>query len=744
MPTSESPNPQHCGKCGAALSAYAPDGLCAACMLESAFEEQDARAEDDAGPTPLLSFSDYELLEEIARGGMGVVYRARQMSLNRVVAIKMILGGHLANAAEMQRFRAEAETAAQLQHPNIVAIHEVGEHAGQPYFSMDLVAGRNLAQWVRDEPLPLRKAAGYLKTIAEAVQFAHSRGVLHRDLKPSNILIDDSDVPRITDFGLAKRLDDSQLSTNDPHLTQTGQVLGSPSFIPPEQAAGHKHAIGPASDVYSLGAILYHCITARPPFLAETMTATLRMVAETEPVSPRLLNVSVPRDLETICLKCLEKDPKRRYATAQELANEIGRFLRDEPVRARPASQAEKAWRWCRRKPALAAATVLVLFLLLVVGIGSSVAAFRISRERRQAEANGNRAQAMADFLASMLEAVGPSKALGRDTTMLREILDKTAERVGKDLKDEPEAEADVRMVLGKTYAELSLYDNALEMANEALRLRLQHFGPENTAVADALANVAAFRLYRGDYPGAEKANREALVMRRKFLGNNHTNVATSLNNLSLAVWNQAKFEEAETYQTEALDIRKRLLGNTNLDVGRSLANLAMVQWVRGNFASAEERMAEALKVFRTQVSDEHPDIASLENNLASMLGKKGELEQAEALHRKTLEVRRRVLNGQHAKISYSLTQLAVVLTARGQLDEAQTHLLEALDMEKKLSLRDHSDAADTLWALGMVVEKKGTSWPPRPICWMPWNCGKSCWVQKTRTWPKHSMPWRL
>ncbi|MCX6927404.1 MAG: serine/threonine-protein kinase, partial [Verrucomicrobia bacterium] len=533
---------QYCGKCGAALSGYAPDGLCAACLLESAFELPAGGSGDDPRPLTLLTLKDYELLEEIARGGMGVVFRARQISLHRLVAIKMILGGQLANAAETQRFRAEAETAAGLQHPNIVAIHEVGEHAGQPFFSMDLVEGQNLAELVRKEPLPSRKAAAYLKTIAEAVHYAHSHGVLHRDLKPSNILIDDSDQPRVTDFGLAKRLIDSELSPNDPQLTQTGQVLGSPSFIPPEQATGQKDAIGPPSDVYSLGAILYHCLTARPPFVAETITATLRMVAENEAVSPRLLNASVPRDLETICLKCLEKDARRRYATAQALADELGRFLRGEPIQARPVTAVEKLWRWCRRKPALATAIGLVF----VVIAGSPVAVLLINQERLHARASQTMAQVMTRFVADMLEGVGPSVAQGRDTALLKEILDRTAERVGTNLRGFPEAEADVRIVLGKTYAELSLATNALEMTQAALRLRRQHLGPTNAAVAEALNNLGASLFDVGDYAGAEQAARDALAIRMQVFGPRDTNVALSLNNLGLALWNQSKLKEAE------------------------------------------------------------------------------------------------------------------------------------------------------------------------------------------------------
>ena len=262
---------------------------------------------------------------------MGVVWKARQASLNRTVAVKMILAGKLAGEAEVQRFRREAEAAANLQHPNIVAIHEVGEHDGQHYYSMDYVQGRDLGALVRESgPLPPARAAECLKTIAEAVHFAHQRGTLHRDLKPQNVLMDAAGVPRITDFGLAKFIE------RDDSLTQTGAAMGSPSYMPPEQAAGHLDQVGPHSDVYSLGAILYELLTGRPPFRAETAVATMRLVMESDPVPPRKLNPAVPPDLETICLKCLEKNPARRYPSAHALAEELGRFLKHEPIQARP------------------------------------------------------------------------------------------------------------------------------------------------------------------------------------------------------------------------------------------------------------------------------------------------------------------------------------------------------------------------------------------------------------------------
>ncbi|MCL4181750.1 MAG: protein kinase, partial [Verrucomicrobia bacterium] len=328
-------------------------------------------------PASKTRFGDYELLEEIAHGGMGVVYRARQVSLKRIVAVKMLLFGQFAGKAAFERFRAEAQTAAHLQHPNIVAVHEIGETDGQPYFSMDYVAGRNLAELVRDRPMPARQAAGYLRKIAQAVHYAHAHGVLHRDLKPANVLIDETDEPRITDFCLARQL------AGDSGLTLTGQVLGSPNFMPPEQGTGKHAKVGPASDINGLGALLYYLLTARPPFLAETFEATLAQLLNTDPVAPRQLNPSIPRDLETLCLKCLEKDPARRYASAAELTAELDRFLRDEPILARSIGPTGKLWRWCRRKPALAAMAAAVVTLLLTVTAVSVASAWRIARARK-------------------------------------------------------------------------------------------------------------------------------------------------------------------------------------------------------------------------------------------------------------------------------------------------------------------------------------------------------------------------
>jgi serine/threonine-protein kinase len=307
-------------------------------------------------------FGDYELLEEIARGGMGVVYKAKQVSLNRVVALKMILAGELATEADVARFRTEAEAAGKLDHPHIVPIHEIGQHEGQHYFTMKLIDGASLAA---QRTMARKTAARLVAIIARAVHHAHQRGILHRDLKPGNILIDRQGEPHVTDFGLARRVD------GDSGLTRSGAIVGTPSFMAPEQARSEK-VLTTGVDVYSLGAILYELLTGRPPFRAETPLDTVLQVLEREPERPRKIDPGIDRDLETITLKCLNKNPEQRYESAAALADDLERWQRGEPIAARRAGSMERLVKWCRRRPAAAAligVSVFALATLFAVGI---------------------------------------------------------------------------------------------------------------------------------------------------------------------------------------------------------------------------------------------------------------------------------------------------------------------------------------------------------------------------------------
>lgn len=431
-----------CNVCGAPLSADAPSGLCPRCLLELARAPlvPETLAAPSAGPDDIESasfqrfFGDYELIEEIARGGMGVVFRARQVSLNRPVAIKMILDGPLAPRGFVARFQTEAETVAKLQHPNIVPIYETGCHQHRHFFSMKLLEGGTLADRLA-RPIPanlpaLRASVGLIIDVCRAVHYAHQHGVLHRDIKPANILFDSDGTAFVADFGLAR------LVETDSGLTQTGAFLGTPAYMAPEQA-GEKQATT-ATDIYGLGAILFHLLTGRPPFHGPTIVETLRLVVEQEPPPPRSLNPALDRDLETICLKALAKDPAARYTSARAMAEDLDRWQNGRTILARPARPAEKFWRWCRRRPLTAALLACVVALLVAVA-GISISAFiRINDALRAAEAaKSGETRKLWDSYLAQARAQRWSGGSGRRFDSLKAIASAVAIRPSLELRNE-------------------------------------------------------------------------------------------------------------------------------------------------------------------------------------------------------------------------------------------------------------------------------------------------------------------
>jgi WD40 repeat protein/serine/threonine protein kinase len=415
------------------------DPLLAHAATEDQFASlQPGEAVESALPSPVVP--GYQILGEVGRGGMGVVYRAWQTKLNRPVALKMILAGGHAGPRERQRFRTEAEAVARLQHPNIVQIYDIGEHDGRPFLALEYVAGGSLAQRLRREALPVREAAQLVETLAHAVHYAHQQGVIHRDLKPANILLQKSEIrnpkserdqssdvsdfgfrisdftPKVADFGLAKQLDAA------PGPTASSEVMGTPSYMAPEQAAGRSRAIGPTTDVYALGAILYELLTGRPPFRAETPLETLHQVLHAEPLSLHRLRTNVPRDLETICLKCLEKEPGKRYPSATALAEDLRRFLNGEAIQARPARPWEKAWKWARRRPAWAALLLVSALAVLGFSLGAVLYSVQLRAALSRAEAQERRTGEL--LYAAEMRLAQRLWHLG-DLHRLRELLDR-------------------------------------------------------------------------------------------------------------------------------------------------------------------------------------------------------------------------------------------------------------------------------------------------------------------------------
>src|SRR5437773_6568586 len=455
-----------CRKCGAKIFSDAQEELCTGCVLEAALGIlPDAVAEvDDPGQPPspmpataraaalLGEFGDYELLNEIGRGGQGVVFRARQKSLNRIVALKVIGLGQWATKAHLKRFRFEAEAAASLDHPCIVPIYEVGERDGQCYFSMKFIEGGQLDEVVKQTPISIRRAVELIAKVARTVNYAHEHGILHRDIKPGNILLDAKGEPQLTDFGLAR------LVESESTVTRTLEVLGTPSYMATEQEVGNNPAtagLTSATDVYGLGAVLYQLLTGHPPFAGGTTYETIKLLLETEPRPPRLWNSKVDRDLSTICLKCLEKNPERRYCSALALAEDLERWLRHEPIQARHTGVFARGKKWVRRKPtsALLAACLVVIaaasgwivskteLIRGPVATGIAVLPFENLSEQKE---NAAFADGVQDDILTKLAKIADLKVISR-TSVMEYRGKRNLHQIGNDLRVSHVLEGSVR-----------------------------------------------------------------------------------------------------------------------------------------------------------------------------------------------------------------------------------------------------------------------------------------------------------
>jgi tetratricopeptide (TPR) repeat protein len=683
------------------LSAAVAEGLCPSCLTRSVFANDDEPPAEEIGEADQPQrIGDYELIERIARGGMGVVYRARQISLDREVAVKILLDSAFATPDELARFRAEAAAAAALQHPNIVAVHEIGEEKGRRYFSMDFVAGKDLAALTRDGPLPPRQAAELVAKVADAIRHTHERGILHRDLKPSNVLVDALGEPRVTDFGLAKRVagrpsgpaELAHQADAAPPLTLTGQVIGTPGYMSPEQATA-KRDIGPATDLYSLGALLYQLITGRAPFVGETPTAVLRQVEESEPVSPCLLNPSVSADLETICLKCLAKEPERRYASARELDEDLRRYLAGEPILARPISATQRAWRWCCRRPAIASLAAVVASLLGIVAFGAVLSAQRF-RTDREAEA-GLRA-----------EAESRLRQGERLINFMLGDLVKGLEPVGRlDVLESAIAEVD------RFYSETPPENMPLE----AQRHR-----------ANALFQFGEIRSRQGRLPAALTNYDAAINAYSRLVSAAPTNLAwqnelaRAWNSLGIAFAMQKDFTNAAVALGRALAGREHLRNSqpTNPEwlsgYAATAQNLGQVQRNLGKLDQAEDLLRRAEKILQRWIETEPESLATrdrlatVKGSIGQLLAARGKLNEAAAAYSEKAQIHRALLRKDPQNTSWQ-ANLARGLGYLGALQNQQTNFVaavatlnEAIDLHEGLVARD---PANREWEMTLTAQ---------------------------------------
>jgi serine/threonine-protein kinase len=650
---------------------------------------------DRVGKKPLPVVAGYELLGPLGRGGMSIVYQARQVKLGRMVALKMILGGAHARPGDLARFRAEAEAVARLQHPHIIQIYEVGEQDGWAYFALEVVPGGSLARELAGRPQPVAPSARLVETLARTMAFAHERGIVHRDLKPANILLagvrKDGEAPsltpdpwpltpKISDFGLAKRLDAERPTATAAGRTRAGELLGTPSYMAPEQTTGRSAEVGPAADVYALGAILYECLTGRPPFQAATPLDIIFQVRTEEPVPPRRLVPSVPRDLNTICLKCLEKEPRRRYSSAAAFADDLRRFLSGARVHARSAGPWERTVRWARRKKTMAAILAVSSIAVLIV---LTLGVWHYTRLREYNAALATERNTADRHFQGALAAV-------------KQMLVRVSEDDDK-LYQEPGMELVRRKLLEDA---LQFYEGFLkETSNDAVREETAHIYCYLGDLEKRLGHPAA----------AEKAYSAASVLYHGLATEfpqqptYRLRLAGCYTNLANALVKASREKEAEDAYRQAVDIQQTLVqefpesGKYRSALAGNHHNLGTLLSCTGRLAEAEETLRRALDE-RQRLADEFPEMASYRrdcartlSNLADVLDRTDRPGDAEQSFRRARDIQEQLVKSFPREPDYreelagSHHNLGMILNKVNRYPEAETEYGHAIRLQQQL-----------------------------------------------------------
>ena len=721
--------------------------------------EQSTLLRDELSEKPGDKIGRYKLLQQIGEGGCGVVYMAEQEEpVRRRVALKVIKLG-MDTKSVIARFEAERQALALMDHPNIAKVLDAGAtETGRPYFVMELVRGIKITDYCDQNNLSTDARLKLFTQVCHAIQHAHQKGIIHRDIKPSNILVTQNEkeaVPKVIDFGIAKATTDQRL-TEKTIFTAFEQFIGTPAYMSPEQAMMTSLDIDTRTDIYALGVLLYELLTGQTPFdanelMAAGLDAMRRTIREQEPARPSTrLSTMVDADLTTVArhrhcepgrlgtllrgdldwivMKALEKDRTRRYETASGLAVDVQRHLNNEPVIARPPTATYRFQKLVRRNR-LAFAAIFAVAVALLLGVTVSawqairatrseheqsrlrqqadVARTRAEGDQKKAESEAARSSQVAQFLKDMLKGVGPSVARGRDTAMLKEILDQTAARVGRDLTGQPEVEADLRSTIGTVYHELGDFKQAEVMYREALALRRKSLGEEHLDVARSLTSLGQVLYRQRRMAEAQAMHREALTMRVKLLGSEHLEVAASLGWVANMLRIQGALPEAEAMHRQALAMRRKLLGDEHLDVAHSLKSLALDLANQGKIAESEQLHREALTMRRKLLGNEHLDVADSIGTVASLLATQRKLSEAATWYRESIAIWRKV-DPTHPDLARTLGKLAIISESEGELAEAEKSYREAVDILKKRLGGEHPDFHEYLEGLGMTLWIQG------------------------------------
>ena len=695
----------------------------------------------------------YTVIRELGRGGMSIVYLAEDNRLKRQVAIKVILDRQFARRDDLVRFQTEAETLARLRHPNITQIYEVGTAGGVPFIVLEYAGGGSLDRFLRGRPQVPRLAAQAAMVLAEAMQSAHESGIVHRDLKPGNVLVSadrgksvpipvtvpasDSDLARfdlfrslkVSDFGLAKRLDQAS------ELTKTGMVIGTPNYMAPEQAAGDVSRCGPLTDVYALGAILYEMLTGRMPFAGPTAVETILLVQMADPLPPRTLQPGVPRDLETICLKAMNKLPEQRYASAGDLAADLRRFLERRPILARPTSAMDKLGRWCRRNPVVAGLGA-ALFLTLLAGLiavgalylhadarrleaeeaqrQSQLARQRTERERqravaaeKQAEQRAARLEAFKQFLGEDYFRLAHPNELGPQATMKAALL-QAAERISDRFASEPDLEAFIRDQIGARFFDMSLFREAEFQQRRALELYNSTVGPNHIDTLNLRSNLVTTWTAMGRYAEAEKACRAVLADRERLLGPDDPTAIATMGELATILQKQGKLAESEQFFQQAYDAMARVKGPDDGDSLVLQSNLAGAQVEVSKFIEAERNYRAALTGYSRFKGPDDLTVLGLTFNLGNFLLNVGKPAEALPLLQRAAQAFRARLGDDAAATLIVMSGYAGCLQTLERLDEAEPLLRLVVDRREKLLGPKHPQTLLSRHNLAGLLDERG------------------------------------